>query len=288
MSAVELCRRSLVGARRRRRRALRCTPTHRRRCRPLLRILFSTFLLLNPVTHDPARHPPTRPSVAATTAAAASGSKKLVLVVAAALIDAQERRVLLAQRPPGKAMAGLWEFPGGKVDAGETPEAALARELREELSIEVRLGGVGGGDGCAARLQGAALLPGCPGPAPLFSTTRAAPTDERSDATPPLATNRKKHNTTLPPPPATRPLPPNNNKVDPADLEPLTFASHSYDSFHLLMPLYACRRWRGDPAPAEGQALAWAAAGELSSYEMPAADVPLVAPLVAALEGCKQ
>lgn len=135
-----------------------------------------------------------------------SPPKKLVLVVAAALIDGQ-RRVLLARRPPGKAMAGLWEFPGGKVDAGETPEAALARELREELSVE----------------------------------------------------------------------------VDEADLSPVAFASHSYDKFHLLMPLYACRRWRGDPSPQEGQELAWASAGELAAFEMPAADIPLIGPVKRAM-----
>ncbi|GBF96550.1 NTP pyrophosphohydrolase [Raphidocelis subcapitata] len=142
----------------------------------------------------------------ATTADAAPGPKKMVLVVAVALIDA-ERRVLLAQRPPGRAMAGLWEFPGGKVDPGEVPEAALVRELREELAID----------------------------------------------------------------------------VDPSDLAPLTFASHGYDTFHLLMPLYACRRWQGEPRPAEGQRLAWVRGEELGGYEMPAADVPLIEPILAAL-----
>eukprot|EP00959_Pyramimonas_sp_CCMP1952_P229026 4789005-Pyramimonas_sp.AAC.1 len=127
---------------------------------------------------------------------------KMVLVVAAALIDS-EGRVLLAQRPPGKAMAGLWEFPGGKVEAGETPETALARELREELGVDVAT----------------------------------------------------------------------------AELKPLTFASHTYPTFHLLMPLFACTKWSGDPTPLEGQQLAWAASDELRTYEMPAADVPLIGAL---------
>lgn len=124
---------------------------------------------------------------------------KLVLVVAAALIDV-DGRVLLAQRPPGKSMAGLWEFPGGKVAAGETPEEALIRELREELSITVK--------------------PKC--------------------------------------------------------LAPFTFASHAYDDFHLLMPLYVCRNWDGDVEPREGQRVTWARAQRLGDYDMPPADKPLV------------
>uniref|UniRef100_A0A383V5X9 8-oxo-dGTP diphosphatase n=1 Tax=Tetradesmus obliquus TaxID=3088 RepID=A0A383V5X9_TETOB len=132
---------------------------------------------------------------------------KMVLVVAVALIDSQHR-LLLAQRPPGKAMAGLWEFPGGKVDAGETPEAALVRELQEELSIQ----------------------------------------------------------------------------VEPRDLQPLTFASHTYDSFHLLMPLYVCRKWSGQLRGVEGQQLAWVSPRQLHDYPMPAADVPLVAPVLQAME----
>ena len=123
----------------------------------------------------------------------------LVLVVAVALID-RDGRVLLTQRPEGKEMSGLWEFPGGKVDAGETPEAALIRELREELSIETW-------DSCLA---------------------------------------------------------------------PLTFASHGYDNFHLLMPLFVCRKWRGQPRGEEGQRLAWARPSELSRFKMPPADKPLV------------
>lgn len=119
----------------------------------------------------------------------------MILVVAACLIDPQ-RRVLLAQRPPGKAMAGLWEFPGGKIDAGETPEAALSRELREELGIE----------------------------------------------------------------------------TDAKDFTPLTFASHGYDNFHLLMPVFACRLWRGAPEAREGQELAWAAPRDWRNYPMPPAD----------------
>jgi 8-oxo-dGTP diphosphatase len=124
---------------------------------------------------------------------------KLLLVTAVALIDA-DGRILLAQRPKGKSLAGLWEFPGGKVEAGETPEAALIRELREELGIETK-------ESCLA---------------------------------------------------------------------PLTFASHSYDDFHLLMPLFACRRWQGIPTPREGQTLAWVRAADLRNYPMPPADIPLI------------
>ncbi|MFO7804149.1 MAG: 8-oxo-dGTP diphosphatase MutT [Paracoccaceae bacterium] len=124
---------------------------------------------------------------------------KTVLVSAVALID-PDGRVLLAQRPEGKAMAGMWEFPGGKVEPGETPEAALIRELQEELGIDT--------------------WASC--------------------------------------------------------LAPLTFASHSYDDFHLLMPLFACRKWNGTPQGKEGQALKWAKANELRSYPMPPADVPII------------
>lgn len=125
--------------------------------------------------------------------------KPLVLVVACALLD-KDNRILLAQRPEGKSLAGLWEFPGGKFEQGETPEAALIRELREELGIEVK-----------------------------------------------------------------------------ADcLSPLTFASHSYEKFHLLMPLYICRRFQGEVRGAEGQKLKWVYARDLGLYEMPEADKPLV------------
>jgi 8-oxo-dGTP diphosphatase len=127
---------------------------------------------------------------------------KLVLVAAVALIDA-DGRVLLAQRPEGKSLAGLWEFPGGKIEAGETPEAALIRELDEELGIDT--------------------WASC--------------------------------------------------------LAPLSFASHSYPDFHLLMPLYACRKWQGVPRPREHAALKWAAVRELAKYPMPPADGPLVAVL---------
>lgn len=123
----------------------------------------------------------------------------MVLVSAVALIDA-DGRVLLAQRPEGKSMAGLWEFPGGKVETGETPEACLIRELEEELGIHTR-------ESCLA---------------------------------------------------------------------PLTFASHAYADFHLLMPLFACRKWEGIVTPREGQQLAWARARELRDYPMPPADVPLI------------
>lgn len=133
---------------------------------------------------------------------------KTVLVVAAALIDAHGR-VLLAQRPEGKAMAGLWEFPGGKVEPGETPEAALARELAEELEIVVTA----------------------------------------------------------------------------KDLEPITFASHTYDNFHLLMPLFMVKQWAGSPKPAEGQTLDWVAPQDLHRYPAPAADIPLFDVLVNILKG---
>ena len=124
---------------------------------------------------------------------------KMILVSAVALID-RDGRVLLAQRPEGKSMAGLWEFPGGKVEKGETPEAALVRELHEELGIETW-------ESCLA---------------------------------------------------------------------PLTFASHKYEDFHLLMPLYACRKLSGIVQPKEGQTLKWVAARDLSKYPMPAADLPLI------------
>lgn len=127
---------------------------------------------------------------------------KMVLVSAVALIDV-DGRVLLAQRPPGKSMAGLWEFPGGKIEAGETPEAALIRELQEELGIDT--------------------WASC--------------------------------------------------------LAPLTFASHSYDDFHLMMPLFACRKWEGTPQAREGQVLKWVKPSEMRAYPMPAADIPLIAML---------
>ena len=120
-------------------------------------------------------------------------------VVAAALVDV-DGRVLIAQRPEGRSMAGLWEFPGGKVGDGETPEAALVRELEEELSIEVC-------DTCLA---------------------------------------------------------------------PFTFASHSYETFHLLMPVFLCRNWEGDIIPREGQRIAWVRASRIADYPMPPADLPII------------
>jgi len=129
-------------------------------------------------------------------------SRPILLVAAAALID-RDDRVLLTRRPAGKAMAALWEFPGGKVEAGETPESALRRELAEELGIDV--------------------CPTC--------------------------------------------------------LHPLTFASHGYEAFHLLMPLYLCRQWDSTITPHEGQEIAWVRASRLARYPMPPADAPLIAPL---------
>ena len=122
-----------------------------------------------------------------------------LLVSAVALVDT-DGRVLLAQRPAGKSMAGLWEFPGGKVEAGETPEAALVRELGEELGIDTW-------QSCLA---------------------------------------------------------------------PLTFASHAYEAFHLLMPLFICRKWQGTPQPREGQVLKWVRPMALREYPMPPADIPLI------------
>ena len=126
----------------------------------------------------------------------------LLLVVCGALVDA-DGRVLICQRPDDKDMAGLWEFPGGKVDPGENPESALVRELKEELGIE----------------------------------------------------------------------------VGPRCLSPLSFASHAYGEFHLLMPLYLCRNWTGIPQPMEGQALKWVWPKQLSDYPMPPADKPLITAL---------
>jgi len=129
--------------------------------------------------------------------------RELLLVVACALVDA-DGRVLIAQRPEGKELAGLWEFPGGKIEPGETPEEAVVRELHEELGIETKV----------------------------------------------------------------------------ACLAPLTFASHSYENFHLLMPLFVCRRFWGIPVPQEGQVLKWVRPAKLHDYPMPEADLPLIAHLI--------
>ena len=126
----------------------------------------------------------------------------ILLVVACALVD-DDGRVMLAKRPEGRSMAGMWEFPGGKVDPGETPEVALIRELNEELGVDVT-------EACLA---------------------------------------------------------------------PFTFASHTYPEFHLLMPLYVCRRWEGEIEPREGQEFAWVRPNRMGAYEMPPADLPLVAML---------
>lgn len=126
-------------------------------------------------------------------------AREVVLVAACALVDV-DGRVLVAQRPEGKPMAGLWEFPGGKVGPGETPEACLIRELRDELDID----------------------------------------------------------------------------TEAACLAPLTFASHAYERFHLLMPLWVCRKWRGEPRGREGQALRWVRPRQLRQLAMPAADLPLI------------
>jgi len=128
-----------------------------------------------------------------------AGGKPILLVAAVALLDA-DNRVLLSRRPKGKHMAGLWEFPGGKVHDGETPEAALIREMKEELAIDTA-------ESCLA---------------------------------------------------------------------PLTFASHAYEDFHLLMPLYVCRKWKGIVTPLEGQQLKWVRKQALTDYPMPPADLPLI------------
>jgi 8-oxo-dGTP diphosphatase len=125
--------------------------------------------------------------------------RPILFVVAAALVD-RDNRVLILQRPQGKALAGLWEFPGGKLAPGETPEEALVRELKEELDIEVCL----------------------------------------------------------------------------TCLAPFTFASHSYETFHLMMPLYLCRNWEGEIVPREGQSVKWVRASKLTDYPMPPADIPLI------------
>jgi len=132
----------------------------------------------------------------------ADANLPIMLLSACALVDV-EGRVLLAQRPEGKSMAGLWEFPGGKVEPGEAPEVALIRELREELEIDVTA----------------------------------------------------------------------------SCLAPFTFASHTYEKFHLLMPLYVCRKWQGIPTPVEGQTLKWVRPVKMGDYPMPPADEPLVAML---------
>ncbi len=129
-------------------------------------------------------------------------SQSILLVVACVLVDA-DRRVLIAQRPPAGSMGGLWEFPGGKVEPGETPEAALIRELEEELGVSTKT----------------------------------------------------------------------------ACLAPLSFASHSYEKFHLLMPVYVCRKWQGTPEPREHTALKWVRPQALRDYPMPPADEPLIAAL---------
>jgi 8-oxo-dGTP diphosphatase len=131
-----------------------------------------------------------------------------VVLVAACVLQDEVGRILIAKRPPGRPLAGLWEFPGGKVEPGEAPEPALIRELKEELGIDIAT----------------------------------------------------------------------------ADLSPLTFVSHAYPDFHLLMPLYLCRRWRGEPAAHEGQDLLWVHAQDLAGFAMPPADEPLKALLPGLLQ----
>jgi 8-oxo-dGTP diphosphatase len=128
-----------------------------------------------------------------------TAGNRTIVVIACVLVDI-DGRVLLAERPQGRSLAGLWEFPGGKMEEGETPEETLIRELREELSIEVK----------------------------------------------------------------------------PACLAPLTFASHGYEDFHLLMPLFICRKWGGEVHPREGQKIAWVPVHKMREYEMPPADLPLL------------
>jgi 8-oxo-dGTP diphosphatase len=152
---------------------------------------FQTVRSIVATDSDPKEHSPGMPDF------------KLTLVVACALIDA-DKRVLIAQRPEGKTLAGLWEFPGGKLEPGERPEATLIRELHEEIGIT----------------------------------------------------------------------------VSEACLAPLTFASHAYDDFHLLMPLYICRRWEGQVTAREGQKLAWVRANKLRDYPMLPADIPLIPHLI--------
>jgi 8-oxo-dGTP diphosphatase len=130
-------------------------------------------------------------------------SLPVLLVVACALVDA-DGRVLIAERPAGKSLAGMWEFPGGKLQQGEGPETCLVRELREELGVAVEI----------------------------------------------------------------------------ACLAPLSFASHAYETFHLLMPLFICRKWQGPASPLEGQRLAWVRPGKLRDYPMPPADAPLIPALI--------
>ncbi len=138
-------------------------------------------------------------------------ARPLVIVAAAALVR-DDGRLLLAQRPEGKSMAGLWELPGGKLEPGESPQTALVRELREELEIG----------------------------------------------------------------------------VDPADLQAFTFAAHGYEKFELLMPVFLCRKWTGEPDGQEGQSLAWVAPGEAKSYPVPDADIPLIEYFVQWSKGMRQ
>ena len=202
----------------------------------------------------------------------------IILVSAVALVDT-DGRVLLARRPPGKSMAGLWEFPGGKVEPGERPEATLIRELHEEIGITVT-------EPCLAPLTFAShaydnfhLL------MPLYICRRwigdAVAREGQTLAGLWEFPGGKLEPGERPEQTLIRELSEEIGiTVSEACLAPLTFASHAYDDFHLLMPLYICRRWDGTVIAREGQTLAWVRANKLRDYPMPPADIPLIPHLI--------